>query len=732
MARRKTSSRPAKTPTPTPSPIPTWDEHLIPRLLQWRVEIVGFLLFVFSAVMLLGLSGLTHSGFLAWVTGLSRQLLGWGAYVLFASGVAIGLHLLFRRTERPNWIRPKQIIGFELVLFAALALTHQLSTATFDDAYLGRAGGIAGWALTMPLQTLIGPFLTGLLFLILVAWGVLLVFNVTWADIIRVLVYASGRLRAWADAVDVDPDLVFANDATERELRELERAAVTQPVQNIIVPVRNAELPPLSLLKQGTTQHLSSAEIRDKARIIERTLTDFGLKGKVIQIEQGPTITQFGVEPGYLERPRPDGTIHEQKVRISQIAGLRADFALALAVPRLRIEAPVPGKGIVGIEVPNQEASLVRLRDILESAEFQSLQKPLAVGLGKTVSGRPVAVDLAKMPHLLIAGTTGSGKSASINALITCLTFNNTPDQLKLVLIDPKKVELIRFNGMPHMIGAVETDGERIIGVLRWLVAEMERRYEVFAQVGARQLESYNRRMVQQGQPPMPRIVLFIDELADLMAMYSAEVERTLCRLAQMARATGMHLVVATQRPSINVITGLIKANFPARIAFAVASNTDSRVIIDTSGAEQLLGRGDMLFLGPDAAAPQRVQGCFIDDDEIDRLAAFWQNAWPETEAEPPPWENLLKRMAIIEDTDDLLEQAINLCQRYDTISTSLLQRRLRVGFPRAARIMETLYEMGLVEDPKSGGKTRQTHVDVHDTPLDTYIENNGDELPSI
>jgi S-DNA-T family DNA segregation ATPase FtsK/SpoIIIE len=291
-------------------------------------------------------------------------------------------------------------------------------------------------------------------------------------------------------------------------------------------------------------------------------------------------------------------------------------------------------------------------------------------------------------------------------------------------MIDPKKVELIRFNGLPHMIGQVEVEADRAVGVLRWLTAEMDRRYETFAQVGVRNLNGYNRYIRQLGTEakPLPYIAVFIDELADLMYMYPGDVERTLCRLAQMARATGIHLIVATQRPSTDVITGLIKANFPARLSFNVASGTDSRVILDSMGAEQLLGRGDMLFLAPDASGPMRVQGVFVTDTEVEQLVTFWKKMRPDHTPGDPPWETLIAKHALLDETDTLLEAAIELAKKNDHLSASYLQRRLRLGYPRAARLMEHLYEMGLVEDPKTGGKTRKTYTDEDDDPLDRIL----------
>jgi S-DNA-T family DNA segregation ATPase FtsK/SpoIIIE len=469
---------------------------------------------------------------------------------------------------------------------------------------------------------------------------------------------------------------------------------------------------------------LTPEQIDAKKTTIEQTLLDFGLPAQVTEIRRGPAVTQFGVQPGYIERAGPDGELKQHKVRVGQIASLQRDLALALAVPRLRIQAPVPGRGVVGIEVPNDEISIVRLRSIIESDAFHRIKKPLTAGLGRDVSGAPAAVDLASLPHLLIAGTTGSGKSVCINAIISCLVINNAPEQLQLVMIDPKKVELIRFNGLPHLIGKVEVEADRAVGVLRWLTAEMDRRYEMFTEIGAKTLNGYNRKIARRKDvKKLPFIAVFIDELADLMHIYPGDVERTLCRLAQMARATGIHLMVATQRPSTDVITGLIKANFPARLSFAVASSVDSRVILDAVGAEHLMGRGDMLFLAPDASAPIRVQGVFVNDMEIERIVDHWRTTMPQFEPSQAPWENLIARHALLEDTDSLLETAIELARKREYISTSLLQRRLRVGYPRAARIMEHLFEMGLVEDPKTGGKTRQTLVSEEDQdPLGTFL----------
>lgn len=712
----------------------TWDETVIRGLIPLRVELAGLVLLILAGSSLLGLWGMTESGWLDWWTLFWRQLLGWGAQVLFLGAALGGAHLLLRRVPRPFQVRAMQILGAELILLAALPLSHYAVGAGLPGAYLGLGGGLAGWALAAPMIDFLGPFLTVTFYVLVLFWGVALLGGASWQRTLAAMESLAQQLRRWSREMEPGPrpprpshqvaDEEIIEEASQGMPAIIDHAPVIRPQTPVLAPgQRDPRLPELGILEQGALISMTDEEIENKRRIIEQTLRDFGLRGKVTEIRRGPSVTQFGVTPGYLERTGPDGEPMRKKVRISAIASLRKDLALALAVSRLRIEAPVPGRGIVGIEVPNASASVVRLRTVLESQAFSRLQSPLAVALGQGVSGAPMAIDIARMPHLLIAGTTGSGKSVLLNAFIACIVFHNTPERLKLVMIDPKKVELIRFNGLPHLLGKVETDHDRVSGVLRWLIAEMERRYEMFAKLGAKNLEVYNRKIARhENAMALPTIGVFIDELADLMAMYGEEVERALCRLAQMARATGIHLVVATQRPSTDVITGLIKANFPARISFSVTSNTDSRVILDTAGAEQLLGQGDMLFLSPEAGEPVRIQGCFVSDNEIERLVVHWQRAMPDYDPEDAPWEGLLARMNYIEAKDDMLEDAIALAQKVDTISTSLVQRRLRVGFPRAARLMEALYDMGLVDDPKEGGRTRRTYVDEEDDPLDEFL----------
>ncbi|NOG63599.1 MAG: DUF87 domain-containing protein [Chloroflexi bacterium] len=487
-----------------------------------------------------------------------------------------------------------------------------------------------------------------------------------------------------------------------------------------MVGERLAELPPLELLHYTRLRLPSEDEVNNNARIIEHTMMEFDIDADVIDVRVGPTVTQYAVSP-IKEVINEAGERVVIRTRVGKIAALQNDLALALSARSVRIEAPVPGHSYVGIEVPNREPSVVDLRSVLESeASYKERHKPLAVPLGRDVSGEPIMADLASMPHMLIAGTTGSGKSVCLTAMIASLVANNTPDRLRLIILDPKMVEMVHFNGLPHLLGPVETDGERIIGVLRWSTREMDRRYKLLEHENARHLEAYNKAVVKKGKPEeqLPYIVIVIDEIGDLMMTRPDETEKTVTRLAQKARAAGMHLVIATQRPSVDVITGLIKANFPARISFAVASGTDSRVILDTVGAESLVGKGDMLFLAPDAAGPKRIQGCYVSDEELYEIVMYWK-AWhteqqevQEAEEETvPPWERGMTRLETLSELDPMLEEALSLVVLDGEASASLIQRRLGIGYPRAARLMDSLHELGIIGEPLAGGRSRRVLV---------------------
>jgi len=481
------------------------------------------------------------------------------------------------------------------------------------------------------------------------------------------------------------------------------------------------QLPPIELLDKATDIEFTEVGNEQKAKLIEEALRSYGVDAKVMQINPGPSVTQFGIEPGWdrkykrvVERDREgkakldrDGNpierleeISKTRVKVERITALSNNLALALATPNIRIEAPVPGKSLVGVEVPNTTTSIVRLRGVIEGIAFQKLKTKtkLAIALGKGSAGEPVSADLCKMPHLLIAGATGSGKTVFINSSITCLLMYNTPRDLRLLLIDPKRVELVSFEGVPHLISPVVTESDKAIDALRRILREMDNRYSKFSAIGVRNIEGYNHSPL--ATEPMPYLIVIIDELAHLMMSAAEVVEPAICRLAQMSRATGIHLIVATQRPSVDVVTGLIKANFPSRISFAVASGVDSRTILDTVGAETLLGGGDMLYLPPDAPKPKRLRGCFVSDQEIDRIATFWKQQITQI---PTPLEDTIAQAFAslpteeFKDEDPLLATGRRLAREYSHLSTSLLQRRLHIGYPRAARIMDLLEEEGTV-----------------------------------
>jgi S-DNA-T family DNA segregation ATPase FtsK/SpoIIIE len=464
------------------------------------------------------------------------------------------------------------------------------------------------------------------------------------------------------------------------------------------------------ILEKGSETAFDDDVDKQRARVIEETLRVLGAPVKVVEINRGPTITQFGVEPDFIAT-RGSRT----RVRVSKITSLADDLALALSARTIRVEAPVPGKGYIGIEVPNEQIALVTLRDVVESEAFRRLKSSLRFALGQDVAGNAVAADLSAMPHMLIAGQTGSGKSVCVNSLICCLLLHNTPDDLRLIMVDPKRVELTNYNGIPHLLAPVVVETEKVVGVLQWVLREMDMRYHKLAQAGTRNINEYNARLDGQGagkEKKLPKLVVFIDELADLMMLAPDETQSAITRLAQLSRATGIHLVLATQRPSVEVVTGIIKANFPARIAFAVASNTDSRVILDQPGAERLLGRGDMLFQAPDAPASIRLQGTYVSDSEILSLVTYWQSFLPSTALAPsaaggipdvvqsgvplvqiPLWDDMQAQ----EEKDSLLDEAIDLSRRQGRASVSMLQRRLRIGYTRASRLVESMQEKGII-----------------------------------
>jgi DNA segregation ATPase FtsK/SpoIIIE, S-DNA-T family len=795
--------------------------------LPQKALLVGIAIIFATAVLVLSLLSPNQGQLTAGLAAFMWRLFGWGGFAVPLITGGVGLYLVLWGMDQAPALPTYRLLGFALLFlvfegFASIAAVlrdnglsdfWQVARAQLGGGYLG---GAVSYGLTYFVGNLGAIFTLGALGIV----GAVLISGVTRADVGRLLHAAFGLLRRDADTavperqIRVNPDRQppapqspsprqlpllaerpsppappTAQAAATRPRGRRGRQAEEQPVPATAVaelatarrprqPAPSWTLPAVAgMLEVGSDQDLNNAAIREQVEIIEHTLESFGAPATVVEINQGPTITQFGVEPGYLARgPK------RVKVKVGKISSLADDLALALAARSIRIQAPVPGKGYVGIEVPNPNKALVSLRDVLESSEFGRIKSTLGLGLGQNVAGQPIVADLTQMPHLLIAGTTGSGKSVCVNSIIASLLLFNTPEMLKLVMVDPKRVELTGYNGIPHLAAPVVVEMDRVISTLQWALREMDRRYRIFAEVTARNITEYNKQAARRPDAEiLPYVVIVIDELADLMMLAPEDTERAVTRLAQMARATGIHMVIATQRPSVDVVTGLIKANFPARIAFAVASGTDSRVILDSTGAERLLGQGDMLFQSPDAAAPLRLQGCFVSDVELNRLINYWKQARrfnlisaeagaepraqaapdspapvampappirrPEPTAPPssapvasdptpkppkstpprasadaaastpppnpalrqqPLWEALQEEAAQQEYEDELMPEAIALVNKLGKASTSLLQRRFRIGYTRAARMIDAMETLGVIGPPTGTSKARE------------------------
>jgi S-DNA-T family DNA segregation ATPase FtsK/SpoIIIE len=706
-------------------------QQIIARLYPYQREIIGATLLLFTSITLLGLSSLTGGTVSHWWASIFTQLFGWWAIPAVVLLGIFGGFLTFGRLKEEHIPLPLDIIiGVELLLIAALALTHLLAVEPGEYAIRlarqGGGGGFVGWGVSNFLVELVDTWLA-MFFLGLIGLAALgATFRLTMVDTVDWVDQASNWAKRRMNRYQPTEDTPIAADGVETPGKKQKKVAVVEKTMRPLapppmtaeaalatMPKTKRPLPPLDLLAPPAKDSTRGANARYQAQIIEETLQGFGIPVEVVEINSGPTVTQFGLKLGTIERKLVNGTITQQRVRVNKVVALHNDLALALSAAPIRIEAPVPGRPLVGIEVPNIEKTMVSLRGVIEDKKFKKSKKPLRVALGKNVSGQPIFASLVDMPHLLIAGATGSGKSVCINALISTLLITHAPEQLRFLLIDPKMVELTNFNGIPHLIAPVVTEFEQVVGALAWVTREMERRYKLFAAAGARSIGSYNQKVGAKGER-LPYLVIIIDELADLMMMAPDEVERHICRIAQMARATGIHLVIATQRPSVDVVTGLIKANFPTRIAFAVTSQIDSRVILDTPGAERLLGRGDMLYMAADSPKLMRLQGCFVSDAEIHNLVNFWRASQPsptrptvengdDYQQSKLPWADILAEA----DRDDMLEEAVKLVVETGRASTSLLQRRLGIGYPRASRIMDQLEEEGIIGPPE-GTKPRE------------------------
>ena len=504
-----------------------------------------------------------------------------------------------------------------------------------------------------------------------------------------------------------DPDYIENNLFKQEEEKKEEKVKeVLQLEHAVVVEDEHYEYPPVELLSKGSKKAIKGGAraLTDVATKLQKTLYSFGVQAKVENVSVGPAITRYELKPA-------------EGVRVSKIANLADDIALNLAAETIRIEAPIPGKQAVGIEVPNKEKEMVNLREVVESEEFENSKSKLSVALGKDVAGQIIIADIAKMPHALIAGATGSGKSVCINTIITSIIYKAKPSEVKLVMVDPKVVELSVYNGIPHLLIPGVTDPKKAAGALAWAVQEMDNRYNVFAQKGVRDLKGYNALIEKEnGQGKLPQIVIIIDELADLMMVAAKEVEDSICRLAQKARAAGMHLIIATQRPSVDVITGIIKANIPSRIAFSVSSQVDSRTILDQIGAEKLLGKGDMLYFPSGAPKPTRIQGAFVSDDEVEKIVSFVKSNGEAQYSEDiletiensnKPEKELKEDGDPDDDTDPFLMDAIDVVVETGQASTTFIQRKFKVGYARAGRIIDQLEERGIISGYQ-GSKPRQ------------------------
>lgn len=663
-----------------------------PILISWATEIVEFfgwgLVFIVIAIgTLVGmlwrrkLSSLIYH-WNRWLGSIAFVLAVWGILALFGLGGRFGQAVTGQDiVDYPYWISVLRIIGLVIVGIALVA----------PKAFFHFIANFISWLVKqlkrqpaprpIPQQKLIFP----------------------------PVAETPQPIEMKPESKPIIPALTQAQQELKQVAQEVWKKYGESPA---LITIDGWRLPPIDILDRSPEVEFGQADNVQRAKILEEALASYGVEAKVVQINAGPAVTQFGVEPGWdrkmkeiKERDREGNVkvrleeVSKTRVKVERITSLANDLALALAASSIRIEAPVPGKSVVGVEVPNTILSAVSLRGVVETSAFQKIESrsKLCLALGKGAGGEAVAADLSRMPHLLIAGATGSGKTVCLNAIACCLLLHNSPNDVKFIMVDPKRVELTPFNSIPHLATPVIVDTNKAVSTLRWLNQEMDSRYQKLAAADARNIEGYNKS--KQGDERLPYLVLIIDELADLMMAGFDEVEHILCRLAQLARATGIHLVVATQRPSVDVVTGLIKANFPTRISFAVTSQVDSRTILDSGGAEKLLGRGDMLYMPTEAAKPKRLQGCFVSDAEVERLVYFWGSQRREEAAQLKVEELTPTTGRGGTPKDPLLEAAKQLAQEHEHISTSYLQRRLRIGYPRAARLMEQLEEEGVKEE---------------------------------
>ena len=697
-------------------------------------------------------------------------LVGWGRLLAPVALLACGISLIRGTDEEDPDVRAHLWVGGLMVAVAACGLLHLAGgqpglDAPTDD--LVKAGGLLGVAAGGPLAAGVAPWGAGLILGLVVLAGLVVLTRVpvrVAAESATAGVRPAGSavtayLRRLGDTLfnlggrgeDDDEVTVELYDQEEDELLDdepepeppVKKPRARKPKVVAPEPVEDPEqldldlgpaaegspwkLPPLSLLARSGAQEVDKAAVEAAGRTLEQALAQHGVETRLVGMVVGPSVTRYELELG-------------PGVKVSRVTSLHKDIAYAMASPDVRILAPIPGRQAIGVEVPNPDRQIVALGDILASPEAKRATHPLEVAVGRDINGKSVLMNLATMPHILIAGATGAGKSSCLNSLITSILMRSTPDQVRMILIDPKRVEMGQYDRLPHLLTQVVTNPKKAANALSWAVREMERRYDLLAEVGFRDINGYNAahdrgelqpEMSPSGEvvrefPRLPYILVVIDELADLMMVAARDVEESICRIAQMARAVGIHLVIATQRPSVNVITGVIKANVPARLAFAVSSATDSRVILDQQGAERLIGKGDMLLLGPASSAPARIQGSWVSEEEVRKVAAVWKRQAPDVTydkevqgADEGPG-GASTGGGGGDDDDDLLVQAMELVVRSQLGSTSMLQRKLKVGFARAGRLMDLLEQRGVV-GPSEGSKARQVLMTVEE--LENQLE---------
>ncbi|MCL6476686.1 MAG: DNA translocase FtsK [Firmicutes bacterium] len=702
-------------------------EPVSPVVISRRVyDIVGIVLFTLGAVVLVSLTT-AENGYLGqWLSELLRRLAGLGAFAVPLLLMLLGTLFLIGY-ERFSFTNTSW--GAVLLFLTFTGWAHALRVPferNFSAESLRVGGGYIGGVIVYAVHSLLNLAAVYIVLTALTIIAVLLIVDLPFVDIARRTI--AGWVRGFqlaqqgartvkekgagaarkAGKEDVKRTLASSDNRAVAQAPAPKRSsnlieAVQQRLARESTPavaplngemVEEYEYPPLSLLKEpAPPPKRIQAELSEKIRILEQTLDEFGIGANVVEIAHGPTVTRYEVQlaPG---------------IKVSKIVSLADNLAMALAAIDVRVEAPIPGKSAIGVEVPNDNPRIVTLREVIDTDEFRNAPSLLTFALGKDVGNENRYADLAKMPHLLIGGATNSGKSMCLNALIASILYRATPREVKFIMIDPKRVELSLFDGIPHLMCPVVKDVKQASGILRAAIKEMERRYDLFSRTGVRNIDGYNSRVGEEEK--LPYVVIVVDELADLMMQAAAEVETSICRLAQLARATGIHLVIATQRPSVDVITGTIKANISSRIAFAVSSQVDSRTILDMAGAERLIGRGDMLFLPIDASKPTRIQGCYISEQEVEALVKFLkQQGVPEYTLTPIDSGFSTRDDIEEEDEDELFEPAVRLVVMNGHASTSLLQRRFKIGYTRAARLIDMMEKRGIV-GPLDGAKPRE------------------------